>query len=240
MTRPTPASVRSTSWCGSAWCRWPCWPATCGATSRPGARSRRWSDDSPGARTASSPTRRGWATGPRSSGLLAFVWLELASPDPGDIGAVRLWVAVYVVVDDHRRHRLRPAVARPGRPVRRVLAVISHLSPFVRDRRLDVHNPLRTLPQIPVHPGLVAAARDAARLDGLRQLLRVVVLAVEVGVGARADPDDGGVLRRGGRAVPAGDPRHRRRHARASGPRCPAGWPTRWCRSWWATSSPTT
>jgi hypothetical protein len=34
--------------------------------------------------------------------------------------------------------------------------MISHLSPFVRDRRLDVHNPLRTLPRIQVHPGLVA------------------------------------------------------------------------------------
>lgn len=35
---------------------------------------------------------------PAAFGLFAFVWLELASPDPGSIVAVRTWCLVYVVV----------------------------------------------------------------------------------------------------------------------------------------------
>jgi hypothetical protein len=42
------------------------------------------------------PSRLGYWPG--VFGLLAFVWLELASPNPGSAGAVRVWVAVYVVV----------------------------------------------------------------------------------------------------------------------------------------------
>ena len=34
----------------------------------------------------------------RGVGLFAFVWLELASPDPGSLAAVRTWLLVYVVV----------------------------------------------------------------------------------------------------------------------------------------------
>ncbi len=62
----------------------------------------------------------GSATGRRSLGLLAFVWLELASPDPGSVHAVRAWVAVLRDRDARRRHRVRSAVVRPGRPVRRL------------------------------------------------------------------------------------------------------------------------
>lgn len=34
---------------------------------------------------------------PAAAGIFSFVWLELASPDPSSIGAVRLWVATYAV-----------------------------------------------------------------------------------------------------------------------------------------------
>jgi len=93
---------------------------------------------------------------PAVAGLLAFVWLELASPDPGDIGAVRTWVAGYVVVTMVGGIVFGPRWHDRADPFDVYSSVISHLSPFVRDRRLDVHNPLRTLPQIPVQPGLVA------------------------------------------------------------------------------------
>jgi len=93
---------------------------------------------------------------PAVAGLLAFVWLELASPDPGDIGAVRIWVAVYVVVTIAGGVVFGPRWHDRADPFDVYSGVVAHLSPFVRDRRLDLHNPLRTLPQIPVAPGLVA------------------------------------------------------------------------------------
>ncbi|MDX6278904.1 MAG: hypothetical protein QOJ72_3032, partial [Nocardioidaceae bacterium] len=40
------------------------------------------------------PARLGYW--PAAAGLFAFAWLELASPDPGDIHAVRRWVLVYI------------------------------------------------------------------------------------------------------------------------------------------------
>ena len=93
---------------------------------------------------------------PAVAGLLAFVWLELASPDPGDIGAVRVWVAVYVVVTIAGGVIFGPRWHDRADPFDVYSGVVAHLSPLVSDRRLDVHNPLRTLPQVPVEPGLVA------------------------------------------------------------------------------------
>lgn len=93
---------------------------------------------------------------PAVAGLLAFVWLELASPNPGDIGAVRAWVAVYVVVTVAGGIVFGPRWHDRADPFDVYSSVVSYLSPFVRDRRFDVHHPLRTLPQIPAQPGLVA------------------------------------------------------------------------------------
>ncbi|AXT85965.1 hypothetical protein C6I20_12760 [Aeromicrobium sp. A1-2] len=93
---------------------------------------------------------------PAVAGLFAFVWLELASPDPGSIAAVRAWVACYVAM------MLLGGVAFGQRwfdradPFDVYSAIIAKLSPFVRDGRWVLHNPLRSLPSIPVEPGLVA------------------------------------------------------------------------------------
>ncbi|PRC55315.1 hypothetical protein C6A85_44305, partial [Mycobacterium sp. ITM-2017-0098] len=35
---------------------------------------------------------------PAAAGLFAFVWLELASPDPGSLGAIRTWLLGYLAV----------------------------------------------------------------------------------------------------------------------------------------------
>lgn len=35
---------------------------------------------------------------PAVFGLFAFVWLELASPDPGSVAAIRSWLLIYVAV----------------------------------------------------------------------------------------------------------------------------------------------
>ncbi|MEH3032564.1 MAG: hypothetical protein PGN07_00625 [Aeromicrobium erythreum] len=93
---------------------------------------------------------------PAVAGLLAFVWLELASPDPGSITAVRTWVALYVVVTVVAGIVLGPRWYDEGDPFDVYSAIVARLSPFVRDGRWDPHNPLRTLPTVPVRPGLVA------------------------------------------------------------------------------------
>jgi hypothetical protein len=42
------------------------------------------------------PRRLGYR--PAVVGLFAFVWLELASHDPGSVSAIRLWLLAYIVV----------------------------------------------------------------------------------------------------------------------------------------------
>jgi hypothetical protein len=95
---------------------------------------------------------------PAVAGLFAFVWLELASPDPGSIGAVRLWVAGYVVVTVIGGIVFGPRWYDRADPFDVYSQVVSYLSPFGRGRVLffALHNPLRSLPQLPIAPGLVA------------------------------------------------------------------------------------
>lgn len=93
---------------------------------------------------------------PAAVGLFAFVWLELASADAGDIGAVRTWIAIYVVVMLAGGFAFGPRWFDRADPFDVYSGVVARLSPFVKNGRWTLHNPLRTLPQIPVAPGLVA------------------------------------------------------------------------------------
>jgi hypothetical protein len=93
---------------------------------------------------------------PAVAGLFTFVWLELASPDAGDVTVVRIWVAAYVVVTMVGGVVFGPRWYDRADPFDVYSAVVARLSPFVGDGHWTVHNPLRTLPQLPVHPGLVA------------------------------------------------------------------------------------
>ncbi|MGI9085927.1 MAG: hypothetical protein ACR2FE_11675 [Aeromicrobium sp.] len=176
---------------------------------------------------------------PAVAGLLSFVWLELASPDPGDVGAVRLWVAVYMVVTIAGGIVFGPRWFDRADPFDVYSAVVARLSPFVRDRRWRPHNSLRSLPEVPVEPGLLvllatllgSTAYDSfsassfwqskalsAGVHSLTLLGFCVAVAALFQVAARAT---GGVTS-------------------DSGLRCPASSPTPWCRSSSATSSPTT
>lgn len=101
--------------------------------------------------------RDAWGYWPAAAGLLAFVWLELASPDAGSVGAVRLWVGVYVLVTVVGGVVFGPRWFDRADPFDVYSAVVARLAPLVRDRRLAPHNPLRSLPLLPVAPGLVAA-----------------------------------------------------------------------------------
>ena len=95
---------------------------------------------------------------PAAFGLFAFVWLELASPDPGSLTAIKVWLLVYAVA-----MTLGAAVwgerwfARAD-PFELYSVVVSRLSPFRRDqntRRIVVGNPFDHLPSLPVRPGVV-------------------------------------------------------------------------------------
>ena len=100
------------------------------------------------------PVRLGYW--PAAAGLLAFAWLELASPDPADVTTVRIWVAGYVAAMLIGGWVFGPTWFDRADPFDVYSAVVAKLSPFVRDGRFVLHNPLRTLPTVPVAPGLVA------------------------------------------------------------------------------------
>lgn len=118
-----------------------------------------WRDLSPwrtltGAGCWAYPERLGYW--PAAAGLFAFVWLELASPDPADVGAVRTWVAVYAVAMLAGGLAFGPRWFDRADPFDVYSAIVARLSPCVQDGRWRLHNPLCTLPQVPVAPGLVA------------------------------------------------------------------------------------
>jgi hypothetical protein len=113
-------------------------------------------------RGAGMPPGRGypdrWGYWPGVLGLFAFVWLELASPDPGSLTAIRLWLLLYLVVT------LTGALACGDRwfgradPFEVYSVVASRFSPLRRDRRtgrIVVGNPFDHLPSLPVRPGTV-------------------------------------------------------------------------------------
>ena len=109
-----------------------------------------------GFRRAAYPVRLGYY--PAAVGLFAFVWLELASPDPASLRAIKLWLLVYAVV-----MALGAAVcgerwfARAD-PFEVYSVVVSRLSPLRRNpetRRIVVGNPFDHLPSLDVEPGIV-------------------------------------------------------------------------------------
>ena len=99
------------------------------------------------------PARLGYW--PAAAGLLAFAWLELASPDPADLTTVRLWIAIYIGAMLVGGWVFGPTWFDRADPFDVYSAIVSKLSPFVLDGRFVLHNPLRTLPTVAVAPGLV-------------------------------------------------------------------------------------
>lgn len=94
---------------------------------------------------------------PAAAGLFAFVWLELASPVAGGVTAVRIWVLVYAAAMLVGSLTFGSRWFDRGDPFDVYSAIVARLSPFVdADGRFRLHNPLRTLPQIPIDRGLIA------------------------------------------------------------------------------------
>jgi hypothetical protein len=95
---------------------------------------------------------------PAVVGLFAFVWLELASPDPGSVSAIRLWLLAYIVVT------LTGAIVCGDKwfgradPFEVYSVVASRFSPLRRSPhsgRIEIGNPFNHLPTLPIRPGTV-------------------------------------------------------------------------------------
>ena len=96
---------------------------------------------------------------PAAFGLFAFVWLELASPDPGSLAAVKIWLLRLPGGDVRgRAGRSARAGTRSADPFEVYGVVASRLSPLRRnpDGRIAIGNPFDHLPSMPVRPGTVA------------------------------------------------------------------------------------
>jgi hypothetical protein len=102
------------------------------------------------------PERLGYWPG--AVGLFAFVWLELASPDPGSLVAVEAWLLLYLAVI--LAGALVFGTRWPARadPFEVYGVVASRLAPLRRnaDGRIAIGNPFDHLPSMPVRPGTVA------------------------------------------------------------------------------------
>lgn len=93
---------------------------------------------------------------PAAVGLFAFVWLELASPHPASVTDMRVWISVYAVLTIAGGLAFGPRWYDRADPFDVYSAFVAKLSPLVRDGRWAPHNPLRTLPTIPIAPGILA------------------------------------------------------------------------------------
>ncbi|MBJ7339808.1 hypothetical protein [Mycolicibacterium sp.] len=99
-----------------------------------------------------------WGYWPAAVGLFAFVWLELASPDPGSLAAVKIWLALYVAVTFAGACTFGSRWTARADPFEVYSVVASRLSPLRRnaDGRIAIGNPFDHLPSMPVRGGTVA------------------------------------------------------------------------------------
>lgn len=103
-----------------------------------------------------------WGYWPAVLGLFAFVWLELASPDPGSLGAIRIWLLTYLAVTFTGALWCGERWCARADPFEVYSMVASRLSPLRRRRDggriapIVVGNPFDHLPSLPVRPGTVA------------------------------------------------------------------------------------
>jgi hypothetical protein len=95
---------------------------------------------------------------PASLGLLAFVWLELVSPDQAFLWTVRLWFAGYFAVVFVGAAVFGDRWIAAADPFEAYSTLLGHLSPFGRtaDGTLVARSPLHNLDGVPAVPGLVA------------------------------------------------------------------------------------
>ncbi|MBE1550551.1 hypothetical protein GGC64_004591 [Mycobacterium sp. OAS707] len=102
------------------------------------------------------PERAGYW--PAAAGLFAFVWLELASPDPGSLGAIKIWLIAYLAVTLSGALLCGQRWCARADPFEVYSVVASRLSLFRRndDGRIAIGNPFDHLPSLPVRAGTLA------------------------------------------------------------------------------------
>lgn len=101
------------------------------------------------------PRRLGYR--PAAFGLFAFVWLELASPDPGSLTAVKIWLLIYLAVTLVGGLLSGPRWCAHADPFEVYSMIASRCAPWRRnaDGRIAVGNPFNQLLSLPVRPGTV-------------------------------------------------------------------------------------
>ncbi|KQS00220.1 hypothetical protein ASG12_04570 [Williamsia sp. Leaf354] len=99
-----------------------------------------------------------WGHRPAAVGLAAFVWLELASPDPDSLIGIRIWLVVYVVAMAVGGLLTGTRWFARADPFETYGVVASRIAPFWRDEsgRVVVGNPLAHLSTLPERPGMLA------------------------------------------------------------------------------------
>lgn len=94
---------------------------------------------------------------PAAAGLFAFVWLELASPDPGSLAAVKIWLFIYLAVTLLGACVSGPRWCAHADPFEVYSMIASRCAPWRRnpDGRIAIGNPFNHLLTLPVRPGTV-------------------------------------------------------------------------------------
>ncbi len=95
---------------------------------------------------------------PAAGGLLAFTWLELASPNSTSMHAVQTWFASYLVIVGVGAMLFGNQWFAAADPFEVYSTLVAYLSVFGRrtDGALVLRSPLRNLHGVAVRPGLVA------------------------------------------------------------------------------------
>ncbi|MCV7030397.1 hypothetical protein AWC25_14180 [Mycobacterium sherrisii] len=99
-----------------------------------------------------------WGYRPAAVGLLAFVWLELASPNSASLTWVRGWLLIYAVLLLVGAWLCGQRWLARADPFAVYSMAVSRLSPFRRSTasgRIVLGNPFDHLPSLPVRPGVV-------------------------------------------------------------------------------------
>lgn len=100
-----------------------------------------------------------WGYRPAAVGLFAFVWMELASPNPAALLWVKAWLLVYTVALLAGAWLCGQRWFARADPFGVYSMAVSRLSPFRRDsqtRKIGIGNPFDHLLSLPVRPGVVA------------------------------------------------------------------------------------
>jgi hypothetical protein len=100
-----------------------------------------------------------WGYRPAAVGLFAFVWMELASPNPAALSWIKTWLLLYTAVLLIGAWLCGQRWFARADPFGVYSMAVSRLSPFRRDpqtRKIAIGNPFDHLLSLPIRPGVVA------------------------------------------------------------------------------------